>query len=80
VIQDHGVGGNYSRFGGDGFFYQTALAVNSFPHSLVIADNSRPWPGFTPVPKVDSAQNRIQRTLYFKNEMSKINIDEIEKK
>jgi hypothetical protein len=64
LIQDHGFGGNYSRFDGYGFLYQTARAERSFPKWLLVAQYSKPWPGFELVPGVSSAGDRLQRSLY----------------
>jgi hypothetical protein len=64
LIQDHGFGGNYSRFGGSGFMYQTARAARTFPQWLLVAQNSLQWPEYEIVPEVSSAGDRLQRSLY----------------
>lgn len=64
LIHDHGVGGGYAQFGGRGFLYQKANDLDAFPKWLLVAQNSEPWPGFSPVPDVESSGDRTQRTLY----------------
>jgi len=64
LIQDHGFGGGYAQFGGYGFLYQTANDLDAFPKWLLVANNSTPWPGFSPVPDVESCGDRTHRTIY----------------
>lgn len=64
LIHDHGFGGGYAEFGGSGFLYRTANDLDAFPKWLLVAQNSEPWPGFSPVPDVESSGDRTQRTLY----------------
>ena len=64
MVHDHGFGGGYAKFGGSGFLYQKANDLDAFPKWLLVAQNSTPWPGFSPVPDVESSGDRTQRTLY----------------
>ena len=49
VLQDHGFGGNYSRFGGGGLMEEVALKSGVLPEYLFVADNTQAWSGYTPV-------------------------------
>lgn len=46
VIQDHGFGGNWTRFGGANEMFRLALQYRSMPEFLLVADNSEAWPGY----------------------------------
>ena len=46
VIQDHGFGGNWSRFGRGGMLERTARTCSALPEHLLVAENSRPWRGY----------------------------------
>lgn len=47
LLQDHGFGGNYTTFGAGGRLEEIAIAQQTYPELLVVADNSRPLKGFT---------------------------------
>ena len=52
VLHDHGFGGNWATqdgFGGTGQLYQEVEKVGHWPEHLLVADNTRPWPGYQPV-------------------------------
>ena len=46
TLQDHGFGGNWSRFGGSSRMFEAAQAAARLPELLWIADNTEPWPGY----------------------------------
>ena len=46
VIQDHGFGGNYSRFGQGGLLELIAGRTDVRPNFLLVGENSRPWTGY----------------------------------
>jgi hypothetical protein len=46
VLQDHGFGGNWNRFGRDGRLHQ--YARENLPRLLYVAPNTTPWPGYVP--------------------------------
>jgi hypothetical protein len=46
VLQDHGFGGNWTRFGGENEILTIARNYK-VPELLYIADNTDPWPGYT---------------------------------
>ena len=53
VLQDHGFGGNYDCFGGDGLLDRVARRCNVIPQWLLVAKNTYPWRGFIRVLEVD---------------------------
>jgi hypothetical protein len=46
VIQDHGFGGNYDRFGNGGLLHKIASEAGALPQYLFVADDSEPWDGY----------------------------------
>jgi hypothetical protein len=67
VLQDHGFGGNYDSFGGGGLMERIAQRTHVQPHFLLVADNTRPWLGFEPVPGLESecgGMHRMPRSLF----------------
>jgi hypothetical protein len=46
LIQEHGFGGNYDRFGKDGLLERIALECQVFPRFLLVAKGSDPWRGY----------------------------------
>lgn len=46
VLQDHGFGGNWGHFGGEREFYRAVQQAGHWPEYLLVADNTRPWPGY----------------------------------
>lgn len=50
VLQDHGCGGNYDRFGAGGQLEREARHQNLLPHYILVADNTRPWKDYRPAP------------------------------
>ncbi len=53
VLQDHGFGGNYNRFGRGGLLERIAQRTNVVTRFLLVADNTEAWEGFERVPDVD---------------------------
>jgi hypothetical protein len=47
VLQDHGFGGNYSRWGGGGLIEDIALSTTRLPELLLIAENTDSWQGYS---------------------------------
>lgn len=47
VVQDHGFGGNYDKFGGGGILEQLASSASVMPELLLVADNSEAWTGYS---------------------------------
>ena len=46
VIQDHGFGGNYNRFGEGGLLELIARRTDVRPDFLLVGGNSKPWTGY----------------------------------
>ena len=52
VLQDHGFGCNWTTpdgFGGNGALCREVQKAGHWPEYLLVADNSRPWPGYLAV-------------------------------
>jgi hypothetical protein len=49
VLQDHGDGGNWTRFGRGGELEQLATSLGLFPKFLFVADNTEAWEGYEQV-------------------------------
>ena len=65
VVQDHGFGGNYDRFGRGGLLEGLAARCNVIPRWLLVAENTDPWEGFVRVPEVDGDRGGMHATLRF---------------
>lgn len=46
VLQDHGMGGNWDRFGGHSLLFETACANGDRPPFIFLAENTEIWPGY----------------------------------
>lgn len=46
VVQDHGFGGNYNRFGQGGLLELIAGRTDVRPNFLLVGENSGPWTGY----------------------------------
>lgn len=53
VLQDHGFGGNYNKFGGGGLLERIALGGKILPQWMLIAENTQPWNDFKRVPNLE---------------------------
>ena len=50
LLQDHGFGGNYTRFGRDGLLHQLAQQTGKAPEYLLVGTHStKAWDGYTPI-------------------------------
>jgi hypothetical protein len=65
VLQDHGFGGNYDRFGGGGLLERLAARRNVIPRWLLVGDNTAPWEGFDRAPGVDGDRGGMHAQLRF---------------
>ncbi len=52
VVQDHGFGGNYDRFGKGGLLESIASRCNVFPKMLLVAKDTDAWSGYEQIPDV----------------------------
>lgn len=68
VVQDHGSGGNYDRFGRGGLLERVARRCKVSPQWLLVAEYTDPWPGFVRVPGVDGDCGGMHATLRFLHE------------
>lgn len=68
VVQDHGFGGNYDRFGGDGLLERIAMDCNVVPRWLLVAQNTAPWDGFERVLDVDGDPGGMHAAIRFLHE------------
>ena len=72
LLQDHGFGGNWSRFGGESYLYDLASRF-VLPQWLLLAENTMPWHGYTCVSSSDSGGMHLHpRRLYRRNDLSEI--------
>ena len=53
VVQDHGFGGNYNRFGQGGILEGIASSCHVLPQLQLVAEDSDCWAGFEQVPDID---------------------------
>jgi hypothetical protein len=65
VIQDHGFGGNYDRFGRGGLLDGIASRCDAVPRWLLVAENTDPWDGFGRVPGVGGDPGGMHATPRF---------------
>lgn len=67
LLQDHGWGGNYSKFGTDGVMHTIAQTTQVLPQWLIVAPNTQAWPGYQLVSGVEpdrGGMNGRKRSLY----------------
>lgn len=70
LLQDHGFGGNWDKFGGGGLLEGIAIHSRTLPKFLVVAtENTQPWAGFTVIPGVQPDKEKkgcwgYNRSLY----------------
>ena len=67
LLQDHGFGGNYSRFGNEGLMHQIAEQTQIFPDWLIVGETTDVWDGFDIVEDVKGdfgGMHSQQRKLY----------------
>lgn len=57
VLQDHGFGGNYDRWGAGGIMADIAMTQRRLPDFLLVAENTEPWHGYQQ--SVDPSGNRV---------------------
>jgi hypothetical protein len=70
VLQDHGFGGNYTKFGRDGLLEKIAGRAKTYPELLLCADNTTPWKLYTPIPnavRVHGGMHGHSRQLYIRD-------------
>lgn len=63
LIQDHGWGGNYDKFGKDGLLEQIASHCQVFPQFLLVADGTQQWHEYTKISGVDGECGGMHRQM-----------------
>jgi hypothetical protein len=68
VVQDHGFGGNWTTFGGDGSPLWSLARRGALPKWLLVADNTTPWPDYQVASNTDcGGMNASPRRLFCKD-------------
>ncbi|MDZ7584247.1 MAG: hypothetical protein U0938_05380 [Thiobacillus sp.] len=68
LLEDHGFGGNYDRFGRGGLLERIAVECDVVPRWLLAAKHTVPWNGFERVPGVDADCGGMHATPRFLHE------------
>jgi hypothetical protein len=74
VLEDHGFGGNYDRFGCGGLLERIAKTCDAIPQWLVVAKNTKPWAGFSRIPEVTGdpgGMHHTPRYIYVRENMQR---------
>ncbi len=53
ILQDHGFGGNYDRYGANGLLENIALGQNAMPKFMLLANNTDTWTGYERIQNVE---------------------------
>ena len=65
VLQDHGFGGNWTRFGGHGSLLWCLAQQYARPEWIFVGRGTHPWPGYVCVSGADpGGMNALPRRLY----------------
>jgi len=62
VVQDHGFGGNYDRFGEGGLLAHIVRECDAVPPWLLVGEDTDPWQGFVRVPGVEEDRGEMHHT------------------
>jgi len=68
LLQDHGFGGNYDKFGRGGLMETIADRSNVWPTWLLVGDGTEPWKDFRRVPELDGDRGGVHRTPRYLHE------------
>jgi len=68
VLQDHGFGGNYDRFGKGGLLERISRRCGVAPQWLLVGENTDPWDGFQRVVNVEGDLGGMHNQLRFLHE------------
>ncbi len=63
VLQDHGFGGNYDRFGQGGQMEDIANRCNVRPDFLLVAENTQPWTGYQAIQNLEGEPGGEHNTI-----------------
>jgi len=61
VLQDHGFGGNYDRFGRGGYMQRIAMRSRLFPALILCDKDNNVWPGYEKIDSVDPVIGGMHR-------------------
>jgi len=64
VLQDHGFGGNYSRFGRGGLLEDIAQKCGTFPEMMLVGQNTNPWTGYAPIKEAAMGRHPYARIIF----------------
>lgn len=73
LLQDHGFGGNYDRFGGGGLMEGIALKSNALPQFLLVGENTKQWSGYKMVNGLEAEHGGMHwndRRLFVRSSVS----------
>lgn len=63
LLQDHGMGGGWTQFGGHSTLY--TMAQSHLPEWLVVGENTQAWPGYGgDRPAGNGGQHQVERVLW----------------
>lgn len=65
LLQDHGFGGNFDKFGRDGLLQSIAASCQAFPPWLLVAENTDAWDGYERVPGVEGDRGGMHAMLRY---------------
>jgi hypothetical protein len=65
LLQDHGFGGNYNRFGSGGLMERIAMSTNIFPKLIMSASNTHIWHSYERIPDVDGDRGGLHNAMRF---------------
>lgn len=71
VLQDHGLGGNYTSFGDEGLLAELVRGTDAFPEYLLIGEWTKPWYEYEALPLGGAPPSGMHgniRHLFAKNE------------
>ncbi|MCB1092896.1 MAG: hypothetical protein KDL87_15270 [Verrucomicrobiae bacterium] len=63
LLQDHGWGGNYDKFGHGGRLEEAARGTGALPDWLLVAEGTHPWDGYSEVPDVEGEPGGMHGSL-----------------
>ena len=63
VLQDHGFGNNWAKFGGESNLF-TRASLAGLPQLLLVATNTDPWPGYEQASEFIAQEDQHGRALF----------------
>jgi len=65
ILQEHGFGGNYNRFGKGGYLHQIAVMTNTFPKYIMCVDDYPMWDGYHRIDGLEPEIGGMHRNLRY---------------